>query len=452
MYSVLIVDDEPGTIQSFSMILNDSYNIFTATSSLEALEILSNTNIALVVLDLLMPEISGIELMQRMKEESIDAAVLIVTGIQDISTAIKGIHLGASNFIMKPPNVTEMRLLAARAIEERELLRDVIHLRAVLKEQNSEFDEVVGKSQAMCSVIELVNKAAAIDSNTLLTGESGTGKEIIARAIHSRSSRSNEPFIAVSCPNLHTELIDSELFGHEKGAFTGADEKRRGKFEIAADGTIFLDEITEMPLTLQAKLLRVIQEKEFQRVGGTAVVKTEARIISASNRNLTNAIGNGAFREDLYYRLNVIPISLPPLRDRKEDIPLLVDRFIAVLKKSINCKAIRFSYEAIDALIDYNWPGNVRELRNIIERALSLNGHLEIITEDCLLSAITNIPVYDPASDLDSTAVKTFGESVFEFEKELISQAILKADGNIASAAKLLNITERRLRYKLDKL
>ncbi|MGR3320204.1 MAG: sigma-54 interaction domain-containing protein [Candidatus Anammoxibacter sp.] len=343
-------------------------------------------------------------------------------------------------------------MIVDKAIKERELADEVMFLRSEVMERTCEFKEIVGHSRSICKLLETVTNAAKTSSNVLITGESGTGKELVARAIHSKSTNRSRPFITVSCPNLPLNLFESELFGHEKGAFTGATERKIGKFEMVSKGTIFLDEIAETPLALQSKFLRVIQEREFYRVGGLKPVKVDCRIITATNKNLNVEMENGNFRKDLYYRLNVIPVVTSPLRERKDDIPLLTSHFITMLKKVIHCKTIKCSTKATEILKNYDWPGNIRELRNIIERVLSLCGDTETITPHCLPEEITRNHIYKKNLKFELSSIESLSSVISNVEKDLISQAYQRSGGKLLAAAKLLNITPRILRYKIGKL
>lgn len=450
--TLLIVDDEPDTIKVLRGFLKDRYNILTTDTGGKALEILNNESIDLMLLDLGLPDIDGITVLERMKESSYDTATLVVTGNNDIKTAVKAMQLGACNYILKPPDLEEVRMVVKNILEGRELLNEVEYLRSEVKGRVSGYEGIIGRSSKILEILDTVDKASKTSTNVFITGDSGTGKELIARTIHSKSARKNRPFVAVSCPNLPTELVESELFGHEKGAFTGATQRKTGKFEAANTGTIFLDEIAEISVPIQARLLRVIQEKEFNLVGGTKTNRVDVRITAATNRNIKEEIEKGNFREDLFYRLNVIHISLPPLRQMKEDIPLLVTHFIGQLRKEIHCKIRKFSSRAIEALQCYDWPGNIRELRNVIERVMTLHGESETVYPECLPNEVVQHQVEEKLHSFELSKIKSLDNVVSSVEKDLITQALQQSNGKVAKAARMLNIAPWNLKYKMGKL
>ncbi|MGR3219443.1 MAG: sigma-54-dependent transcriptional regulator [Candidatus Anammoxibacter sp.] len=334
--TVLIVDDDPDTVDVLHGFLTDRYNILTANTGAEALKIVDTESPDLMLLDIDLPDISGIDVLERLKKSSSETTTLIVSGTGNIKSAVKAMQLGAYNYIEKPPDYEEVRTVVKKIIENNDLRKEVHYLRSESgRNRMHHGGEIIGSGKEITETLEIAHKAGKTNANVLITGESGTGKEMIARAIHNSSDRKDKPFVVVSCPNLPTELIESELFGHEKGAFTGAIQRHVGKFEIVNNGTIFLDEIAEMQPSVQARLLRVIQEREFCLVGGEKTIKVDVRIVAATNRKLKDEIAKGNFREDLYYRLNVIPITIPPLRQRIEDIPQLVTHFIEYFRKEL---------------------------------------------------------------------------------------------------------------------
>lgn len=450
--TILIVDDEPDVVFVLQGFLSDKYNILSANSGSKTFEIIDNESIDLILLDLDLPDMDGIEILEKMNELSCGIPTLIVSGSGSIKSAVKALQLGASHYIEKPPDYDEVRTVVKKIIENNDLKREVNYLRTKDRQKHLNFEHIIGNSKKLAETLQTVSKACETDANILITGESGTGKELVAQAIHYNSNRTNGPFVAISCPNLPTELIESELFGHEKGAFTGALTKNIGKFEIANNGTIFLDEIAELKLSVQSRLLRVIQEREFNRVGGSKTIKVDVRIIAATNRDLKDEIAKGNFREDLYYRLNVIPIVLPPLRERVSDIPVLVNHFIEHFRKELHCKTTKVSTTALELLQNYDWPGNIRELRNVIERILSLQGESKTILPTHLPVELTNEKDLANSQVFDISNIKSLEDAVLQLEKNLITQALRQSNGTLSKAARLLKIEHWKLRYKVNKL
>ena len=450
--NILIVDDDPLIVKVLKGFLSDTYSLFSADCGKDALRMLSEENIDLMLLDMGLPDIDGIGVLEEMAKSSIDTATLVISGDSDIKTVVKAMQLGAYNYIEKPPHIDEVRTVVWKIFESRELLNEVNYLRSEVERKTSGFKEIIGESKVILDVLDIVDKAAKTDSSVFVTGGSGTGKELVARAIHLKSSRQNKPFVAVSCPNLPTELVESELFGHEKGSFTGASQKKIGQFEMADMGTIFLDEIAELTPSIQARLLRVIQEREFTPVGGTKKIKVDVKIVAATNKNIAEEIKKGNFREDLFFRLNVIPIELPYLKQRIEDIPLLVTHFISRFRKEMNCKTKSFSSKAIEALQLYDWPGNIRELGNVVERVLSLHGESEKIVPANLPIEITKNHNTEKLQCFDLSEVQSLDSFVIKIEKELIIQALQQSNGKLAKAARILKTAPWRLRYKVEKL
>ncbi|MGR3179271.1 MAG: sigma-54-dependent transcriptional regulator [Candidatus Anammoxibacter sp.] len=451
MQTILVVDDKKNIRRLVYKIFKDNYHVLQVENGEEALKTVKTKTVDLVLLDQQLPGIDGIETLKRIRQLNSRIPVIMISCHGTIALSVKAMKIGASDFITKPFDPDEISVVVAKTLRVKDLEDEVDQLHSELNEKYS-FHNIIGKSESVCKLLAIVAKTAKTNSNVLITGESGTGKELVARAIHSTSTRKDKPFVAVSCPNLPLNLVESELFGHEKGSFTGATERKIGKFEIANKGTIFLDEIAEIELTLQSKLLRVIQEKEFVRIGGTNLIKANCRIITSTNKDLQVEIANGKFREDLYYRLNVIPIIVPPLRKRKEDIPALINYFIVMLKKDIHCKTIKCSTKAVEILQRYDWPGNIRELKNIIERILSLCGDTETITPHCLPDEIVRKSANNDRSHIKFSSIESFSSTVSILEKDLISQAHQQAGGKLVTAAKLLNITPRILKYKMLKL
>jgi two-component system response regulator PilR (NtrC family) len=447
-YRILIVDDEESLREFLSIMLHrEGYQVDTAVDGAQAAAHLRDHAYDLVISDIKMPRMSGLELLRHIKERSPETVVLMVTAFSTTEEAVEAMKQGAYDYITKPFQNEEIRLIVKNALERRDLRQENLALKEELGKRYS-FEGLIGKSKAMQDVITLIRKVSASPVKVLITGESGTGKELVARAIHFQSDRRDQPFVPINCGAIPENLLESELFGHEKGSFTGAINQKQGLFETAAGGTIFLDEIGELPQMMQVKLLRVLQENEFRRVGGTRAILADVRIIAATNRHLEEAVSNGTFREDLYYRFNVIRIALPPLRSRREDIPMLIDWF---WERFTGLKGVQVAEDAMRRLIDYHWPGNIRELENVIERATVL-GHEGKITLDCLppnlltgvvggVSPLTDIP--DAGMDLDAY--------LGEIEKEILLKALARTNGVRKAAAELLGITFRSIRYRLAK-
>lgn len=438
----LIVDDEKNAREGMVQLLDSfGYAAIEASSGKEALRIVKEEKPDVVITDLRMPEMDGLELLTKLKSSAPSLPVIVLTAFGTVENAVKAMHLGAFHYLIKPVNIDELKVVTKRALNQLDLEEENKDLKAALKERAFP-SPIVGRSQKMKEVLEMVEKVAKTNSTVLIEGESGTGKELIAHLIHDRSSRSSKPFVPLHCSALTETLLASELFGHEKGAFTGASERKIGRFERAHGGTLFLDEIGEIPAEMQVKLLRVLQEGEIERVGGTKTIKVDVRLISATNKNLSSEVSNGKFREDLFYRINVILIHIPPLRERKDDIPLLVDHFIKEFADT-NYKNVKsISKDALAALLAYDWPGNIRELKNIIERmvVLSSQNSLQVqdIPKDILSKTSLNETVLDHNVNLQDA------------EKELIIQKLKRYKGNKSKAAKELGISRRTLYRKLD--
>jgi DNA-binding NtrC family response regulator len=432
---VLVVDDEAIVRESLrDWLIDVGYQVFTAENGPKALEIIEKERLGIVITDLVMPGMDGIEMMERAKEIQPDIEVIIITAYASIPTAIAAMRKGAYDYIEKPFCPERAELLVKKLAQHQELVVENLSLRQRL-EDHYRFENIITKSSKMQRMIELIKVVAKSNATVLITGESGTGKELVARAIHSQSHRQSKPFVAVSCAALPESLLESELFGHEKGSFTGAYARKKGKFEFANGGTLFLDEIGEMSANIQVHLLRVLEEKEFSRVGGNEPIKVDVRVVSATNKDLRKAIEKGEFREDLYYRLNVVPIELPPLRERKEDIPLLARHFLNKFALENKKEVSEFSPEATEFLLGYDWPGNVRELENAIERAA-------ILAKDSLIT-IADLP-----QENMSLARSTMPEkNLREVEKEHILDVLGETGGNYSEAARLLGITRMTL-YK----
>jgi len=434
---ILVVDDEAVVRESLrDWLIDAGYDVVIAENGPEALKIIEKEKIRIAISDLVMPGMDGIELMRRAKEIVPDIAVIIITAYGSIPTAIAAMKDGAYDYIEKPFCPERAELLIKKVVEHQELVEENIALRQHLEERYR-FENIIGKSHKMQQVFEVVRTVAKANATVLISGDSGTGKELIARAIHNQSPRRDKPFVAVSCAALPESLLESELFGHEKGAFTGAIARKKGKFEFANKGTLFLDEIGEMSANIQVHLLRVLEEKEFTRVGGNELIKVDVRLISATNKDLKKAIERGEFREDLYYRLNVVSIELPPLRERVEDIPLLAQHFLAKFAAENEKEVTGFAPEAMDFLLNYRWPGNVRELENAIERAV-------ILAKDKLLS-LDDLP----REKLPALLPVGVGRSLKDLERNHILSVLTQTGGNYSEAARLLGISRMTLYNKV---
>lgn len=438
---LLIVDDEKHIREGLQKALSsDGYEVELASDGEEALEKIEEGDVDLVITDLKMPKLSGDELMKEALERNPYLPVIILTGHGTIENAVEAMRNGAYDYLTKPLNIDKLSLIVKRALENSSLKRQNRELLNQLKQKYS-FDNIIGKSSAMKSVFETIELVAPSRANVLIYGESGTGKEMIADAIHHNSPRRDKPYIKVHCAAIPETLLESELFGHERGAFTGAVATKRGRFELAHTGTIFLDEVGEISPAMQVKLLRVIQQREFERVGGETPIKVDVRIISATNKNLKEEVEKGRFRDDLYYRLDVVSIHVPPLRERKDDIPLMVHKFIEEFSKENNKQIEGITSGALQALVSYRWPGNVRELRNVIESIVVLTKN-SIITEQ-------DLPSYITSKDEQASLKIPAGVSLAEAEKRLILFTLQNTGGNKTKASEILKIGRKTLHRKL---
>jgi two-component system NtrC family response regulator len=443
-HTILIIDDEPKMCKVLKFALEpEGYSVATAESAEAGLAAFSQNPFELVITDLKMPGKDGLFVLDSVKKQRPETEIIMMTAYATAQNAVEAMKKGAYDYIIKPFEMDELKLKVRHIMEKRRLAEENVDLKKQLKDRYS-LENMVGRSGVMQEVYKLVERVAATDATVLIRGESGTGKELVAQAIHQLSPRASEPFIAVNCAALPENLLESELFGHEKGAFTGADKLKLGRFELAGGGTIFLDEIGEMSPSTQIKLLRVLQNRTIERLGGTKTIEIKARTISATNRHLEEALKNKTFREDLYYRINVFPISLPPLREHKEDIPDLVAHFL----KKFGRDEGAIDGKALNILMKYLWPGNVRELENLVERALIMSSTGEIREQD-LPPHIRNLPSPSGGAWLD---IPSDGLSLEEVEKNLIKNALTKAGGNKSKAAKLLGITRRKLYSMMERL
>jgi two-component system nitrogen regulation response regulator NtrX len=451
--SILIVDDEEAVRTSLRSILEDEgYEITEAASGAEALRMYATDPPDLMMLDIWMPEMDGLETLRRAREQAPNLLVMIMSGHGSIETAVKAIKLGAYDFIEKPLSLENVTLRIRHALDQRRLEEENQKLRTKVERRF----ELVGTSPAMERLRQLIETAGPTSGRVLIGGENGTGKELVARAIHMHSPRREKPFVAVNCAAIPETLIESELFGHERGSFSGATAMKRGQFEQADGGTLFLDEIGDMSLNTQAKVLRALQEQQFHRVGGAKLIKVDVRVIAASNKNLAKEIEKGAFRDDLYYRLNVLPIEVPPLRERREDIPLLVRYFLQAHAEEQGLKVKDISQEALDALQAYDWPGNIRELRNLIERLMIMvpgpvveAPHVGMFLQSSRPPGGVGVP---PGAGLAYKHFDSLRDARNAFEREYISRKLMEHNWNVSKTADDLKIERSHLHRKIKLL
>jgi two-component system, NtrC family, response regulator AtoC len=449
---VLIVDDEPGVRESLRLILKDRAQLTLVGSGEAALEAVTMHVFDVVLLDILMPGLDGLDVLERIRAVSPVPQVIMLTATKTVKTAVRAMKLGAFDYVTKPFDIDELIVLVERAAQASALLQEVTALRQEVGQRYG-FDNVVGRSPAMQAVLTTVGRVAPLRSTVLLTGESGTGKEVIAKAIHYNSPRASAPLVAINCAAIPESLLESELFGHERGAFTDAHARKLGHFESAHRGTIFLDEIGEMNPGTQAKLLRVLEQGTFARVGGSQPVTVDVRVIAATNRDLDRSMQDGSFRPDLYFRLNVVAIHLPPLRERRDDLPLLIRHFLRRKSAALGTAEKQFEPEAFDCLLRYRWPGNVRELENIVERALALS-QSSVLTVDDLPAHLADgngAIALRPLAD-GNGSTPSLNAAVEQLEHMLITDALAQAEQNQTRAAEILGTTRRILKYKMDKL
>ncbi len=460
MPHVLIVDDELNIRRVLAaMLAREGYDVTTAAEGEQALAVLNKTPVHVVVTDLVMPRMGGLELLRRVSAEFPDVPVIVITAHGTVDSAVQALKAGAFDYITKPFEQDELKKVIAKATRAHEIERQNVHGPASAGEK----PPLVGQSAAMRLIHDIVAKVADSPSTVLITGESGTGKELIARELHLGSSRRDKPLIKVNCAAIPKDLVESELFGYEKGAFTGAVGSKPGRFELADGGTLFLDEIGEIPVEMQVKLLRALQESEFERVGGIKTIRVDVRLVAATNRDLKALIADGRFREDLFYRLAVVPVSLPPLRERKEDIPPLTEHFIAKYDQRLGKKVERVDEEAMQMLLHYSWPGNIRELENLMERSVLFADGPVIqgsSLPDSLQERATGAPVpiaaLGPLGAIAAPSGASMKEIVrhaqAELERELIARALEETGGNVTRAAKRLQISRKSLQVKMKEL
>ncbi len=459
--SVLIIEDEPSVSSALAMRLKEQdYKALVAETGREGLKHLADGRVQVVLLDYKLPDADGLEVLEKIRSDWPDVPVVMMTAFTNVDVAVQAMNLGASEYVSKPFRLDEMMLLVEKALEDHRIRTEV---RQMHEQQQEEFGfgRMVARNPKMVEILDLLRNLAASEARTiLLQGESGTGKDLAAKVLHYNSSRAERPFMNITCTALPESLLESELFGHEKGAFTDARQTKQGLFELADGGTIYLDEIGDMPHALQAKLLRFLEEKAFRRVGGTFDIRVDVRIIAATNRDLKALVESGAFREDLYYRLNIFPITLPPLRDRREEVPLLADYFIREFNREFKKEVQGVEPAALAVMQAYHWPGNVREMKNVVERAMLLadGGRLTVrsLPAEIREAAASGPPaaVSGEGVEREEGPVVRLGEGgvdLKQVERQLVEQAIEKAQGNQSRAAELLGITRDQLRYRVQK-
>jgi two-component system, NtrC family, response regulator AtoC len=448
--SLLIVDDEAGVRQSLHLVFNKMYRVLEATSADEAIQRLADERPDVVLLDIVMPGADGLAVLKQMRSIHTDCQVIMLTALNTARTAFTAKGTGAFDYVTKPFDVEELRLRVEHAFEKVHLFRELERLKEEVGRKYG-VEHVIGRSKQILDVFKAVSMVATKKSTVLITGESGTGKELIARAIHYNSDRRSKPFVVVNCAALPDTLIESELFGYEKGAFTNASQKKVGRFELAHGGTLFLDEIGELNLGTQAKFLRAIEQETFTRLGGTDEIKVDVRVIAASNRDLETMAKAGEFRPDLFYRLNVVSLYLPPLRERPEDIALLLDHFLRLKAQEHSMASKSLSPEVVDFFTSYYWPGNIRELENLIERLTILTPHETIMLRDLPVGMRSTDQTATLKEDVLSGS-RPLSEAVDEFERELIVKALQRTGFNQTKAASLLGTSRRILKYRIEKL
>jgi DNA-binding NtrC family response regulator len=452
--SVLICDDEELLVKSCGQILSsEGYTVFTEGRGKNALENVRRHRPDIVLTDLMLPDMDGLTLLKEIKKLAPETLVVMITGFATVDSSVEAIRAGAYDYIPKPFTATQLRILIGRAAQQVQLVRDNAQLRDQLKKHYS-FENIIGTSDSIQKVFSVVSRVAPTDASVFISGESGTGKELIARACHTNSRRSDRPFTAINCAALPDHLLESELFGHVKGAFTGADRDRAGLLEVASGGTFFMDEITEMSMDLQAKLLRVIQERRIRRVGGEVEIPIDVRWVSATNRDPEQAVRDGALRQDLLYRLNVVPVKLPPLRQRREDIPALAQHYLKRYGQEYDRGNLRFSPEALRVLVDFHWPGNVRELQNMMERIVSLclpgqEITVEDLPEELSMRPVNGRPSIAYSADLPFHDAKN--DAITVFEKEYLRDLLRRHNGNISQAARTAGIDRKTIHRMLTK-
>lgn len=451
---VLVVDDERSMRELLSIVLRrDGYDVLIAEDGAAGLELLKRERVDILITDIRMPQMNGVDLLREAKRIAPDIVSIVMTAFATTETAVEALRLGAADYVTKSKDTAaELRVRVGRELERRRLQQENVLLKRAMRTSH-QFSNIIGTSSVMVALFQLIETIAATNSTVLITGESGTGKELIARAIHVNSPRRERPFVAVNCGALSETLLDSELFGHMRGSFTGADSNKKGLIEVAEKGTIFLDEIGEMSPVVQVKLLRVLQERKFRRLGGTEEIDADIRILAATNRDLTKMVAEGSFREDLFYRINVIPMRVPPLRERQGDIPLLAEHFVARFAEQMRKPISGISGSALSLLTEYAWPGNIRELENAIERAVALERTPTILPDSLpehFAERIAEAPVAGPAEAFPDAGFD-LERHVQGIEREYIAEALRRAGGVKVKAAELLGMSFRSFRYYTKK-
>ena len=449
---ILVADDEKSMREFMDIMLKkEGYKVTLASNGEEVMKLIEKDIFDLALVDIRMPRQDGISVLKRIKSISPETVVIVITAYASADTAIKAMKEGAYDYITKPFKIDEIKLIIQNALEKKHLQKENLLLKQVVRDRYH-FENIIGQSSKMLELYDLLEKVAPTKTNILITGESGTGKELVAKAIHYNSPRKDKPFVTLNCGAIPESLIESELFGHMRGAFTDAISTKKGLFEVADEGTIFLDEISELPLMMQVKLLRVLQDGEFKRVGGTEDIRVDVRIISATNKNLEEAVREKQFREDLFYRLNVIQIRIPSLRERKEDIPLLTSHFLKRYSEELGKQISQISPEALRVLVQYDYPGNVRELQNIIERAMALETSQELTAQNLSSYIEEQLPIKKRPLDLEIPSEGVDLEKIVEdVERTLLIKALDRTKGIKKKAAELLHINFRSMRYRLEK-
>lgn len=454
LHKVLISEDEARMREVMVMLLSDlNIQIFEAADGEEAIEIFENETINLVITDLKLPKKSGMEVLQYIKESNTEIPVIIITAFGSIENAVEAIRLGAFDYVTKPFTEDRLRSCVEKALQISQLTYEVKYLRKEI-EGKYNYNNIIGNSPEICKILRVTGEVSRTDTTVLLTGESGTGKELLSRAIHINSPRSSGPFIAVNCAAIPSTLLEAELFGHERGAFTGAVQRKKGKFELASGGTLFLDEIGDMELDIQAKVLRVLETYEFERLGGDRTIKANVRIIAATNKDLVKMVSENHFREDLFYRISVFPIRIPALRERRDDIPLLSNFFLKEFSITFGRKAPSLSDKVQDMLINHPWKGNIRELKNVLERAMILCKG-DYITRKHVILSETAGGHHSESQDIDqlvSLFIKDHRLNLEELEKKCLLAAMEISGQNVSKAARLLGLSRATLRYRLEKI
>ena len=450
MKKILVIDDESSVQESFRNILKKECALLFASNGVEGLHRFREAAPDLILLDLMMPEMDGMTALKRLREIDAKIPIIMLTATRTVKTAVEAIKAGADDYLTKPFDLEELKWLLAKTLSNRDLEKEVQALRTEISKRYG-YENIIGNSRPMQELFEKIKHVADTKATVLILGESGTGKELVAKALHYNSSRKNAPFIAINCAAIPETLLETELFGHERGAFTDAQTRRIGRFEQAHRGTLFLDEVAELSLPCQAKILRALEERKFMRIGGSETIEADVRVIAATNKDLEEEIRKGRFREDLYYRINVIPIVLPPLRNRREDIPLLIKHFLDKKTKEAHLPPKSITAEAMEVLCQYDWPGNAREMENLVEQMVTLSASDRLDAKDIPLTVRKRSNQSNPNQILLSGEA-TLEQAVERLERQMISEALRQSRSVQTRAAQLLGISRRQLKYKMDAL